>query len=219
VRQSPLPCIPSTSTSPTRYAASGSRRPSCGRRKPRSGVIIAIEMNEEAEVYDDDDLRLGDGSGATPDRMKSWTERKLFFCQVQNGGGQYSRLAEGELSRRRNNELKTHIRALNKATDSVKEATLGVETEVGKLAASSEILENLTRKLITLTNWLIGLAILAVIVPIAIELWKITQPERPVQVIVQYPPQTAPQTPSQLPLGSSSAPWEQERSRQLRLFM
>ena len=167
-------------------------------------------MTEEPEIYDDNDCALGDWSGVVPWKMKRWTEQKLYFAQVQNGGGQYSRLVEAELSRRRNHELKLHIKALKEATDSVKDATAGVENGVSKLATSSAKMESLTSALIAetadvrsqvvvltasshnierLTKWLIGLTIVLGILTMVLA----------ADVVLKYLPEhlqlTAPQTP------------------------
>jgi hypothetical protein len=159
-------------------------------------VISAVEMSEEAEIYDDDDCVLGDWTGAVPWKMKRWTEHKLYFAQVQNGGGQYSRLVEAELSRRRNNELKNHIKALATTTDSVRTATEGVDKQVSRLADSSDKMEGLTIKLKNLTVALIIIAVAQTVVA-GIQTWKMftPEPERPVQVVVQPPQSTTPQTP------------------------
>jgi len=154
-------------------------------------------MTEETEIYDNDDRSFGSWYEiCTPAKMKRWTEARLFACITENGGGQFSRMAESELARRRNLELKTRIESLTDAThlvvvatDDVKQATRGVQKEVAILAASSEKLETLTIKLNNLTWTLIVLTalavILAVVTPIGIEVWKAQHSETP-------SPQTAP---------------------------
>jgi hypothetical protein len=152
-------------------------------------------MSIKPEIYDDDDTVFGDWSDAVPWKMERWTEHKLQMAHVY-GSGQTIRFVESELFRRRNLELRKHIEQLKWVTDSVRDATIGVKDEVGNLTASSETLENLTRKLIKLTNVLIILTILAGIIPMGIEIWHARQPEKPVQVVVQLPQSPEPQTPS-----------------------
>lgn len=153
---------------------------------------------KKEEIYDDDDLTLGNWvDTCTPEKMKSWTEHKLFFCQVQNAGGQYSRMAESELARRRNSELKQNIQDLTSATEYVHIATLGVQEEVAKLAASSDTLEKLTKRLIKLTDWLIVLTVVAIIaaavVPIGIKIYEhLWEAPVPQIVPVSQPPAPKP---------------------------
>jgi|SRR5579872_47862 len=146
-------------------------------------------MTVPEEVYDDNDLTLGNWiDTCTPQKMKRWTEEKIFFCQVMDGGGRYTKMAESELSRRRNNEVKNHIQAL-------KEATEGVHQEVAYLLSSSKNLEALTNTLKKLTWALIALTIVGFIigigVPIGIESWHVNHvPE--VKVIELPPPPPKP---------------------------
>ena len=179
-------------------------------------------MTEEPEVYDDNDTVFGDWSGAVPWNMKRWTEHKLQMAHV-HGSSQTVRFVEAELSRRRNNELKSHIQSLKDATDLVRKATIAVDGGVGILANSSSNLESLTRRLIKATKevhgeiqslssssdrledltrklknltWaLIWLTVAAVVLPVGIEAWKAMQPEKPVPTAAPLSPQTAPQTP------------------------
>jgi len=155
-------------------------------------------MSGQSEIYDDDDTVFGDWSGAVPWKMQRWTEHKLQMAHVY-GSQQTARFVESELYRRRNNELKAQIKGLTEATDSVRQATRGVDSGVLRLTASSEAMEKLTRSLIktsresneqitalnassakmesltvALKNFtvvLIALGVLGVLVPIGIEVW------------------------------------------------
>src|SRR5438067_802631 len=90
-------------------------------------AIIAGEMTE--------DMSFGDWRDATPDKMRQWSEAKLYLC-MELGGQQYEPRARAEFGRRQNEKLGELIAALNVSTDQV-------GNEVMKLNASSNKLERL----------------------------------------------------------------------------
>jgi hypothetical protein len=79
-------------------------------------------------------------------------------------------------------------------TAEMTQATRDVHREVGILATSSEKLETLTEDLKTFTIWLMIFAGIQIAI-VGVQTWKMFQPEKPIQVVVQPPPPTAPQTP------------------------
>jgi hypothetical protein len=92
-------------------------------------VIIADEMSEN--------MSFGDWRDATPDKMREWSETKLYLC-MELGGSQYEPRARAELGRRQ-------IESLNAATAMVHE-------EVSNLTQSSTVLRTLTAKLVEETT-------------------------------------------------------------------
>jgi len=161
-------------------------------------------MVDEPEVYDDDDLRLGDWSEAIPEKMKRWTVNKLHFAQVQNKGGSYDYWATNELNRRQAKELADLITILTRTSQLTTEAVIGLTGAVNTLTeftdvhikVSHEVLSGTTQiaksshKLEWLTGWLIGLTVVlglltvVLVGDVVLKYW----PERHLQL-------TAPQAP------------------------
>jgi hypothetical protein len=99
-------------------------------------------------------------------------------------------------SRNHLEQLGASICTLAAINDGMRVATEESAQQVKRLADSSDKVEKLTQTLNNLTLALLFLTILAVIVPIAIEVWKATrelhEPLPP--IVVQFPPPTSPQT-------------------------
>jgi hypothetical protein len=88
------------------------------------------------------------------------------------------------------------LERLNTISVRLADATENTHIEVQKLTTSSDKLETLTVKLNKLTYVLIGLAFLAVVVPVAIEFWHAYHPEKVEPIVLVLPRPSAPQTPS-----------------------
>ena len=125
-----------------------------------------------------EDMSFGDWRDATPDKMRQWSEAKLYLC-MELGGPQYEPRARAELGRRQNEKVSELVAALKISTDQVASGVL-------KLNTSSDKLETLTKRLNTLTVWLIILTTFAVAIPIGAEVWKA---KHEVQVLPPPPPQ------------------------------
>jgi len=105
-----------------------------------------------------------DWNKATPEDMRDWSVRRLYRC-MELGGNIYEPRARAELTRRQNEALQILVANLTISTDKV-------HTEVSILSSSSDRLERLTVALKNLTIVLTALTVLAVFVPIGIEVWK-----------------------------------------------
>jgi hypothetical protein len=101
-----------------------------------------------------------------------------------------------ELHRRHLGAIADETKNLIVATNVLVSETEKVHQEVAILAASSTRLETLTHKLKSLTWALILLSILAVGVPVAIEIWHISHIPEVKKVQPAHPQQAAPQTPN-----------------------
>ena len=151
-------------------------------------------MTEQLELYDNDDTSFGNWTDTcTPALMMRWTQRRLFLCLINSGNNLYTRFAEAEVIRRRDNQLRRQIQSLENATEKVEIATVGVHTTVSALIQSSERLETFTRRLIKLTWFLIVVAIITAVIPIGIEIWRAKKDIPAPQIVpVSRPPKPTP---------------------------
>jgi hypothetical protein len=75
------------------------------------------------------------------------------------------------------------------------EGTKQITSTTEQLVKSSDRLETLTDKLKSLTWVLIIFAVVQIVIA-GVQTWKMFQPEKPIQVVVQPPQSPAPQTPT-----------------------
>jgi hypothetical protein len=84
---------------------------------------------------------------------------------------------------------------IENATTELGQATEKSVQEVIRLADSSDKMEVLTSKLKKFTIWLLVFAGAQIIIA-GVQTWRMFQPDKPIQVVVQPLPHSAPQTPT-----------------------
>jgi hypothetical protein len=143
-------------------------------------AIIAVGMTET-------DLK----KVASPRDLGQFSNPELLELLGMNPERTISDWIRDDLQRRLLVSITEETRQLTVATNNVRQ-------EVATLATSSIKLEDLTSKLKTLTIWLMVFAVIQIAIA-AVQTWKMSQPERPVEVVPPPPPHSAPQTPSRPP--------------------
>ena len=143
-----------------------------------------------------ENMAFGDWRDATPDKMREWSDAKLYLC-MELGGLQYEPRARSELGRRQAAEIARLLATLEVATNRVHQETTNLarigETsaiEVKRLVTSSLVIERLTKWLVGLTV-VLSILTLVLVMDVAV---KFTH-----DYFSPLPQLTTPQTPTRPP--------------------